>query len=191
MAKSTRKTAAKKTAAAPKAKPAVKRRASPKARAPVMITDKKTRKALGEAVTRAMAGLRAAATEGETGWKANRHGFEEGAISCYSCAWYQPYTNPTQGGVLNIQAGASQIGYCRAESVPITNLNMAVYYDGKSGSFRTSGYLNPYVSNNETLTEVIIYDSTEFWCRLWVRTLNAFPWPPLYIEPPPVPNGGP
>lgn len=189
----TPKQAAKRAApVAPKRKAAVKRKAAPKrARAPVVAAaTEEQRRALGAAVRAS----RAIADPGPSQWKANRHGYSEGAVSCYSCSWFQPYINEVRGGIGPIiqgPVGASQIGWCRAASVPITNLNMAVFYDTKSGSFRTSGYDSAYVTGTETLTEVIVYDATEFWCRIWTRTLNPFPWPPVYIPPPPVPNGGP
>lgn len=171
---------------APKRRAPVTRRAAPKrARAPaVIVATKETRKALGRAI------MRAIPDPGPSDWKANRHGYSEGAVACYSCSWYQPYINQPNQQTQQI-VGASQIGWCRAASVPSTNLNMAVFYDTRSGSFRTSGYSTPLISDKEVLTEVIVYDATEFWCRIWTRTLNAFSWPPNYVQPPPVPNGAP
>jgi hypothetical protein len=168
-----------------KRRPVARTRARP---APAMAATVATRKALQLAVRSGTAALTEIPL---SGWKNNRHGFSEGALSCYSCSWYQPFLNEPGGFGPQQDVGASQLGYCRAASVPITNLNMAVFYDSKPGSFRTSGYANANVGNNEVLTEVLIYDAPEFWCRIWTRTLNAFPWPPNYIEPPQVPNGGP
>lgn len=175
-------------AAAPKKKTVVRRTASTrKVRpAPIRAATKATSRALGAALLKATS----LTVLPPSGWRNNRHGFDEGALSCYSCSWYQPYINEPLVQTEQV-VGASQIGWCRAASVPITNLNMAVLYDNITGSFRTSGYGNPEITNEEVLTEVIVFDATEFWCRIWARTLNAFAWPPNYVTPPPVPNGGP
>lgn len=185
MAKTTKKPATKLPPAAVKRKVA---RRAPKKRtiAAAVPATEEVRKSLGDALR---ANARALAV-GPSNWKSNKHGYEKGALSCYSCSWYQPYINEPNRQTQQI-VGASQIGWCRAGSVPATNLNMSIWFDGKSGSFRTSGYYNGLVSDTQALTEVIVYDATEYWCAEWTRTLNPFLWPPNYVQPPPVPNGGP
>ena len=142
---------------------------------------------------RAVESLAAVREMGQTGWKDNKYGFGEGLLSCYSCEWFEPYDiltgepRPPQGSFrAGIDPdppvlGASVNGYCRAEEVNTINMNLDVLFDGKTGYFKTS--TSP---ENGGLNEVIIIDSTEFWCRFWTRTLNNLPWPPLY---PFQPNG--
>lgn len=131
-------------------------------------------------------------------WKDNKHGTGEKDTHCFNCAWFQPWDfgqtppRPQPNGpsieeetevvteavrIDPVEPGeqATTNGYCRARSVPITNLNMMVSYDGKIGYFK-SNYQN---SDNELLNEVEMDTSPEFWCRKWKRALYPFAWPPL------------
>lgn len=126
-------------------------------------------------------------------WKDNKHGTGQNDLHCFNCTWFQPWDltrapprpQPSVEEVV-IEAAAAidpiiptdeatYEGFCRARSIPITNLNLAVEYDGKSGSFKT----NTPNNDHELLNEVEMEDSTEFWCRKWTRALYPFVWPPV------------
>lgn len=129
-------------------------------------------------------------------WKENKHGSGQNDLHCFNCTWFQPWdfsieprrpTEPNGGSVeeereraaaidpVEPTEEATQLGFCRAKSVPITNLNMDVLYDNKAGFFKSS-YQG---SENELLNEVAAYNATEFWCRKWTRALHPFAWPPI------------
>jgi len=155
------------------------------------------------AVARAAKALKAKAA-GSTGWKETKYGVTKAAVSCYNCAWYQPFYGPgfqPEGGNHNGGNGgevrnnnnnqinpeaASQFGWCRGDSVDQENFN--AWIPGQP-----SGYIQntDYIIGPRTMNEVIIRDCTEFWCGMWVRTPNPYPYPPNYLTLPPpwIPNG--
>jgi hypothetical protein len=124
-------------------------------------------------------------------WKDNKHGTGENDEHCFSCSWYQPWDfsitppRPAPSAPSVEEAALEAVdpvepeegtvnGYCRARSVPITNLNLDVEYDSKTGFFKSSA---PN-TDHEILNEVTMLESNEFWCRKWVRALHPFAWPP-------------
>ena len=112
-------------------------------------------------------------------WKATkRGGNNSGDIMCFSCQWYQPYRTYEQPENGQLPLDAEVYGYCRGKSPQIANMNMLVFYDAKTGYFRTQegGSVGPL----EALNEVMEQNATQFWCRTYVRTNLAFKWPPSF-----------
>ena len=147
-------------------------------------------KAVGKSMARAAKALAASPkTRGVTGWKDNKYGYTQASVSCYNCAWYEPadILEPRDGPTQE-QVQATQYGWCRGESVEQQNLNLAIL-DDKPGGWLTTDYNVPPTLN---MNEPIVKDATEFWCGMWVRTLNPYLWPPAQAAlPPPWSPGGP
>ena len=118
-------------------------------------------------------------------WRFNKHGREQkDTIMCFKCQWFQPWMEEEEPQLRRTidpvePEGASQVGWCRKKSVPVTNHNAIVRGPGLTDSPGQQFTTDQFMSSAQTLNEVVQFASQEFWCRYWRRTTIPFLWPPL------------